>query len=489
MNFWQKLWCGLRSTSVKALAIKIGVCLGAFAVGILADWQPAIIICALLACAFIVIEANVKSVAYIFFFASFENMIVWWYQFTCVVFCITCLVLFAVKTCPKEKKQFLCLAIGIAVFLLYSLVISLATIDIVYGGFVLHLLMLFVLCVFRDEIDFKAIVYVFIAGIFVAAFFGLFVEVLPAIARRGAEFRAYGLTRFGALTGNPNRLHIHLFAAINGLFILDLKKQIPLKFFIPLLAVLFAIGFSTVARTFVLVFAINLVGFIVLKIVRDRRCALVPVLAVGLMVLVMCGVMYPYTMANAKRFLGIPEEEGTIIIREDPPWHEKYGTDPNQYMWGDGDVDDPGRLGIWERNLKEWLSSPKKFLFGNGFGSPDSGNIHQHNVFIMLLIKTGLVGVLVFAALMFSLFYTLHKVKKYKFNFAFLFFTLIVFGMVSMFEIKFPAISGFLFFFLYVFAIEKKEPAEQREPAEKEQNFSESENFTKNQPAEQRETF
>jgi hypothetical protein len=192
-----------------------------------------------------------------------------------------------------------------------------------------------------------------------------------------------------------------------------------------------------------------------LKLFLEKRQALKRVALVGLSVLVVCGVMWQYTIANLMRLNII--QERVIVENSTPPRQEIFEKPRSPLV-----VDDPGRAGIWERNIDDWLSSPKTFFFGRGIDSPHIGNIHQHNALIFILVKTGIVGLLLFILLLFSLFYTLYKIKKFRFTIVPFSALLIVFG-ICITERLFPNHLFFAFIMVYILSVEQ-----QGEPAHKE---------------------
>jgi len=461
LDFLKKVWGMFRSTATMALVIKLACCVSVFVLSML-FWWNGIIICAVLICVFIAVEASVKSIVYIIFFVNFEDYMRDEFKYITLLMLLVCAILYIVKKSRNEKKQFLLLVISISVYLIYSLAVSYKTSGGQYLALLWHLLLLFFLCNFKDDLNFKTLVYVFISGMLTASFIGLFANAIPELAYRTMEHRAHSeLTRFSALAGNPNRLHPYVFVAINGLFVLDLKKQISSRIFIPLLAVSFGIGLATISRTFCLVVAINLVIYVGLKFWYDKKSALKQIAIVGISVLVVCVAMYNYTTANLMR-IGIIEERELVQRKEPLRQDTEAGVHPDRIAWASAeDFEDPGRVEIWKRNLKEWRSSPRKIFFGHGYDSHNFGMPHTHNLYFFLLVKTGVFGVILFIFFLFALFYNMYKVKKYKFNWATLLF-LVVFAVHSIFELRFPAIIGFIFFYMFIFSLEKKKELNQK---------------------------
>jgi len=461
----------LRATTVKAYIIKLAICVGVFLLAIL-FWWPLIWVAVIIVCVFMVLEASVKSITYIFFFVSFSFSLTVQIYIFLVLLTVISLFRYIFKTTWQEKKKSLVLAIGTLLFLVYcsaTLVTGVSSLMALgyFLGLLLHMLLLFCVCCLKKEINFKVLVYFFIAGILTATLIGVFVDVISELTKI-IEFRSYGLTRFSALTENPNHLYWLVFAGISGLFVLDLRKQISKKEFIPLFVLLFAIGLSTIARAFILIMLIVVVVYIGLSIWRDRKSALKPILVFVTTMLLVCGAMFPYTMVNLMRLTNVPDNAlHEIIRREHPPRHIQHGIDPNSSRFGPG-FHDPGRTEIWERNMDDWISSPIVFLFGRGIASPDIGQVHPHNIVVWVLIKIGLVGMLLFILYLLSFFYTMFKVKKYKFDLVSFLFLIAFFG-VGMLSLIIARIEGFVYIFFFIFSLQKKEaPAEIQEetPAE-----------------------
>jgi len=392
-----------------------------------------------------------------------------------ILFTLICVVLYIVKTTRKEKKMTFLLAIRLIAFLFFCFVGVMVTMEgtmlegiqniipwlgalSAYSLLALHMTLLFFLCNLKKDVNFKHLVLFFIAGILVSSVIGAFVDVIPSLAH-AIDWREFGLSRFWALTENPNRLHMLLFSAISSLFVLDLRKQISKRVFIILFVLLFALGLSTIARTFVVTILLLTAVYLTLKLLRDKKTAIKQILVLGITVLLVCGTVFPYTVASIARTVNIPIPGDHIVTRANPPRHEAHGVDVGNWMWGAG-YDDPGRMIIWERYLKDWVSSPRTFFFGRGVDSPAIQQVHAHNIVVWLLNKTGLIGFLLFMWFWLTLFYTMYKVKKYKFCLA-SFLILLAFLGVGMFELILPRVQGFIYFFMFVFSLEKKE-----EPAE-----------------------
>jgi len=342
-----------------------------------------------------------------------------------------------IKEVPN-KKNFLPFAVATGAFIVYCFAVSVPRLSEMFFLFLGNFILLF-LCL-NFKINLKTLVYFFIAGVLTGVTIGLIMGYAP--------YGSYGLVRFSALTGNPNRLYFYVVAGINALFVLEHKKQISWKEFVPLFSILFAIGLTSISRNFILVFAANIIIYGVLKVLYEKKQFWKPVLIVGLCMAAACSIMFKYTEANLMRMNVIEGYEASV----EPTKTSPDGTP----LWG-GTHYDPGRSRIWELNLKDWASSPWKILFGRGVDTSLHFDgyplLHEHNVYIFILVRTGIVGVILFIALWVTFFYTLFRIKKFSL------FPLILIAVVmglGLFELRFPHLYSFLFFMFFVFSLDTK---------------------------------
>lgn len=422
----KKIIRALRSTDIKVLSMKMTVCI-LFMVLSMIFWWPGIYICAGIVCLLILTEFDAKSIVYIFFFASFE-LLFEHLMFTaiCMSYMIICLAHF-LKQPKQEKKKYIALGIAVLVFLIYCALISVGNIGKRYNLMARGFILIFFCCVVKEKISFKLVVYFFIAGILTASLIGLFANFIPEFAERNTKYTIGNITRFSALTFNPNRLSAHVCLAIPAILIINLRKQIPVKLFIPLFMIMLGIGFSTISRTFFVVFSISFVAYIGLKIWKEKKSSIKPLAIILSIIAITCLCVAPFIMKGFGRF-----------------------AESNQGS---------GRIALWIDYLKEWFSSPKTFFFGRGFYIEGT---HPHNVFVFLLARTGLVGFLLFCTLIFTLIFTLVKYKKHKIAVISLILPL-AFVCLSMFELTFGSAKEivnmyvFLFLLLFIFTFEKKD--------------------------------
>jgi len=220
-----------------------------------------------------------------------------------------------------------------------------------------------------------------------------------------------------------------------ALMLLDLKKKFSRTESIIALvafALLFAIAFSTIARTFVLSFAVVLAVYFALKIFVEKKKTVIPIALVVVTLGVVLLAMFPYTQVHFSRF----ENEHIIATTTGQE-------NMQERLFLDSDSGS-GRVGIWESNLRDWLSNPFTILFGRGIDHPHIDGVTQHNALIFILNKTGLFGLMLFTLFTVSVLVTLYKLKRVKFQFI-PFLALVALLSIGMFESILPRV---VFFFI-----------------------------------------
>jgi O-antigen ligase len=343
-----------------------------------------------------------------------------------------------------------------------------------------------------------------------ASLIGVFIRFIPILDYRTLFYDADGVTRFSALTGNPNRLQFHVLLGLCSLFVLDLKHQIKPTLFYPLFIVLFALGFATVSRNFAWIVIVVMVVYAILKLRNEKSRGFKPLLLIAACIFVIAALIPNFTAAYLMRLLGgtgltkthfiitagvtaaailigtwiytaikktkarpvvIAVASALIVcaglwmfaniqIHESVRSSASIEVTTNTYDNKHPDADiwsvvyDPGRPEIWRMNFEDWLSSPKKILFGRGFDTEIMVDglplIHEHNVFILILARTGIIGFLLFIGLWVVFFRSFSKAGNRLSLPPFIFILTAV--CLGMFEMRFPQIFTFLFLFFFTMA-------------------------------------
>jgi len=425
----------LRSTEIRDVAIKITTVVLFFLLGLFV-WTPFFIFCGALISLYIVFEYNVNSVVYLFFFISFEYYLREWFYLMYAVFVVVMIVKY-IREVPN-KKLYIALLIISAVYIIYNAAISRFNFAENFAILAANLVLLFLMVGLRDRVDFRRVTLFFVAGIFLTSVISLF-DLATMIFYTGE------LLRFQALTGNPNRLNFHIILGIAALCSLALKKQIRTTEFNSLVAVLFGIGLATLSRNFLFAFPVVFGFYIIFKLIGEQKQAIKKIaVTIGCLILV-CGAMFMYTSQHLSRMT-------------DEPLFQLSSSD-SVPLWG-GTYYDPGRAQIWRYNLQDWSSSWDRVLFGRGLDTPLIINghqlFHEHNIYIFVLARTGIVGVAIILLVAIALLYTLFKCARYRFSLSALL-PLIALLSLGMFELVFPRLFSFLCIVLFVFALEKKD--------------------------------
>jgi hypothetical protein len=143
-----------------------------------------------------------------------------------------------------------------------------------------------------------------------------------------------------------------------------------------------------------------------------------------------------YTSGN---FTRVSNPYGSPITREDGTTYKPM-------------PEDGGRWHVIKYTLSEWTSSPKRFFFGFGFNDSAYGLVAGHNLYLQVLRQSGLVGAILFCAIIFTLLLLCVKSVK-RINLGYSLMIVCVFGALAMFE---PLIEMYILSFwlvLVMFAV------------------------------------
>lgn len=412
-------------------------------------WWNGLWIVGVLVSAFILMEFKPISIVHVFFWLSYSNLlrnaifgmilISWAIVGTYYFF----------KLPRADKTRYLVLACVMCVFLIYAFLVSVKTFGENYGGLVVFCGITFLVLNLRKQIGFKTALYCFIAGLLVTSFIGLFVEQIYEIKRRTYVYTVGDLRRFDGLTGNPNRYQLYIIAAICGLFILDLRKNIRPQVFYPMAILIFSLGFTTVSRTYMVAAFIIVFAYIVIKVTHEKRQSIRPIFIIGIAMVCILGVMFQYTQIYWERLGGIGLELESEI---DPDKEFIPPEDRDKYNFWNNYNDAP-RPALWALYIKDWVSSSRVFFFGNGLDSPNPKNfIHPHNLYIWLLDKTGIIGLVLFAAIIGFMINIVYRRARFQFGFDALLF-LLTFAAISFFELQIFRMQGYIFILFYVLSL------------------------------------
>ncbi len=245
---------------------------------------------------------------------------------------------------------------------------------------------LYLIYIYKSEINFLKIIRMFIVGFLIAGILGLFVfvstrleKVIPIIYYHG-----FDLKRYSGLFQIPNTLAIFssvVFAF--SLYLIYTKSVHSLESHIYAIGS-FVLGYVTLARSFLYSAIICAVIFVVAMIIRDKKNFYKQVFPLVAEIAIIMLVCFKFSEVHFKR-AGV----GDLVNG-----YDNLASSENLET-----VSDPGRGGLIKKYLKDYLSSTLVVLFGRGMSYDWLGSLSSHNTFLQGLWNTGIVGVVLLIAI------------------------------------------------------------------------------------------
>lgn len=329
----------------------------------------------------------------------------------------------------KERKLHipqLVLAISFVVYISVPFYRS-VTISSLYIYYVV-IALIYLVFELKDEIDITELVKAYCIGIIISSLMSLF-RPISSYLNSILFIPAGEYTRLASLTENPNYFVRGTLPVLCMLLVLKYYKKIGNIGFTLLFFPTFIFSYLTISRNFILSFLIALAIFVVMYLIKYKNKAIKFLLIFTLSLTFVCGIFFPVTKAYLFRFENSPELTSSMLVEDvssnkttitnsisrgylflsdyiegSDEWWEAVKTGKIKY--------DPGRIGIWKLNLKDWSLSWISVLFGKGIGAPQVGQMHAHNIFIEELRHLGLVGFSLLIAFIVSTFVGKVKLKK-----------------------------------------------------------------------------
>lgn len=341
--------------------------------------------------------------------------------------------LYVKRVIRKEKKINLKLFIPMIVFLIYMALPfhecewnDLTNVACSY-------LCLYVAFEIRHEIDFVYLVRIFALALILSCVFGLYYEN-SALLSRYMKFvpSYYNKQRYPALTFHPLFLAALALLLICSILILRYKNKISIfefyLFFIPV----FAFGYLTISRSFVITVIFAFLIFSIFYIKKCKTRSLKPMFIISMIIIFVVII-----------FLG---ETRCLFTRFENPYSSQMPSNPTDDWFNDfyeGNISvDLNRKDLFKYYLLDWSSSLQTILFGRGISRMYIGGLHSHNYFIQTLWEHGLFGCI----LVLLIFLCGFKIKKIKCNYLPILILLIPFGAFLMIEVLHYEFVGFLLF-------------------------------------------
>jgi len=446
----KKLYAFLTSVQPKQMLVK-AICFSALVFGAM-FWLPLIFITVAFVCTVIAFERNFRSVYYVVFLLPFDAAFYLAPLTTTLPVIYGFFILFhlALYICKVRKSILkdrvfivILVVVGYAVFspLVFGVSTFWANLTGAKAGnlfFTLGALFILYLTIKnKEQLEIKNYSLFIVAGILLSAIFGFFIR----LGSRGQgimrwHYTGSGARYFGLINVNPNVFHMIILCAIFCLFALSIKKQIGLTKLLPAFVALGFFGVLTMSRTFYIAFTLLVSAFIIIKIADTKTTKKQKAIFLGLILLatvVTLAMTYQHVINTFDRMRSILDT---------------YPSTDGEHLY------DPGRRGLMLRYLRGWYQNVLTIIFGNGIGSAyPLPSLSPHNMYIFLLWGGGIIGLVLVASALVSLFITAFNKKGFRENLGVAIIFLVCFGTVTMTEtlIITPAFPiAFISFFLFV---------------------------------------
>lgn len=243
------------------------------------------------------------------------------------------------------------------------------------------------LFIYKKEINFLKPIKTFFWASVLAAIFFVFYDVSPLLQEHVTLCYEGNVYKFNALYQNPNHLAMTMAMLLTVFLYLFYKKKIGLSFYF-YATVVFALGYSTIARQFLYCAGAAIVLFVIAIIIRDKlKCykVLVPFLiAFGVVMLALYSSTVEYIDSLSIKDLTHGFNNSTELSKEEL----------NQ-------IKDPGRGGLIKKYFLDWVSTPLMILFGKGFNYNYLNGFISHCTYIQYLWNMGIVGAILILVIIF----------------------------------------------------------------------------------------
>ncbi len=244
---------------------------------------------------------------------------------------------------------------------------------------------------YRKELNFSEIVCWFSLAIVVSCAMGFLAPIAPyldSVVSKVIPCAGTSSTRFAGLFSHPNNMATNILVAMSLLATLLYLNKVKFSTFCILFIPMYVFGFLSIARLFVVAFAVLMIVFVPLYAVKYKKQSVKPLIII-LLLLAMCSIAMIHP---AKLYLGRLDQGVAMpdMNFDEETWELIYNGKIRY---------DPGRLGLWKMYLISWAHSPYTILFGWGASGPNIGRMDAHNAFIKYLHRHGIVGYVLLAML------------------------------------------------------------------------------------------
>ena len=294
-------------------------------------------------------------------------------------------------------------------------------------GNILDFVVMYLVFEMRKEIKFPYLIQIFCLGIVISCLTSL----LQPISSRLQEIMVQvppvnNYTRFAGLTTHPNQLSVFAFIALSLLLFLKYQNKISYINFYALFLAILIFGYCSISRGFIVAFIIALAIFMFMYALKNRKRAIKVFVALACVLFVVGGVFIQETQLNFDRISNLSDnvvysdqgnnkEEEIVEVDENGKEYVKFSDDWWVAVYNGEIRYDPGRAALWSEYINDWKSSLQTMLLGRGLSHVYIGCMSPHNLYLLLLWRDGIIGLLLQCAIIISFinFRKLKEIKKY----------------------------------------------------------------------------
>jgi len=360
----------------------------------------------------------------------------------------------------KEKLKLNWWIVGFSIAFLAYLLLPIHT--FIFGEYMKFVIMIFsinFIYLFKDKIEFKKLILAFVYGCIIGSLIFLITQVLFSsyFYKMTWHVTAYEKTRFRGCAGDPNYYSVDILLSFAGLFLLYFQNKINNYHYFALILILAPFAWITYSKSLIIGLSVLVLGMLIVAIFNSfkinwhRPLTFILVILVGF--LATNFVFKMNTINLLRRFVGgsditISEDfvasdkedksEDSTSESEDSEDKENQDTtkdeddtakddkleengkkDPLVYDVPGGEDKQSeqldylltGRWTLWKNHLKFVFDSPKNFIIGGGIGTFVKP-MECHNTYIQIIYETGIIGTILFAAIMISVLWGMGFNKK-----------------------------------------------------------------------------
>ena len=262
----------------------------------------------------------------------------------------------------------------ISLFSSFSVFVSIFNDFALYSiQYLFYLPIFFMIYSTREEYDFETIVRTVVYSLMFSCVLSLF--ILPITTRTTCYRVVDGALRFRGFYGSPNTLYMTALLGLSCFMYLYFKGKVEFSEYIGVYFSMLIITFLTSSKAGVLILLFLTILSVCLYLREDFKKRIIQVV-IAILISVLIGILInSMSITIGNRFSDVAEDDVLNSVST-------------------------GRMDIWFAYLKDIFEKPTDFLFGHGmfsrytFVAEQGAERAQHNLYIFLLYKFGLVGCL-----------------------------------------------------------------------------------------------